>query len=65
MIDKNTTIEELVNIKPSSVDFLRKKGIICVKCGEPIWGTVFEVCKEKGFSDEEIENIIKELNNLP
>jgi len=65
MIDKNTTIEELISLKPSTIPFLSKKGIVCVQCGEPIWGTILEVCKEKGFNDEEIENLIKELRNLP
>ncbi|MGA1863195.1 DUF1858 domain-containing protein [Deferribacter thermophilus] len=64
MITKDTTIEELVNKKPKSVEYMSKKGIICIKCGEPIWGTIYEVCKDKGFNDQEIEEIIKELNNL-
>ncbi|BAI80764.1 conserved hypothetical protein [Deferribacter desulfuricans SSM1] len=64
MITKETTIEELVNKKPKSVEYMSKKGIICVKCGEPIWGTIYEVCKDKGFNDQEIEEIVKELNNL-
>jgi len=64
VITKDTTIEELVNKKPKSVEYMSKKGIICIKCGEPIWGTIYEVCKDKGFNDQEIEEIIKELNNL-
>ncbi len=40
------------------------KGIKCIRCGEPIWGTLEDACKEKGFSDEEIEKIIIELNTI-
>jgi hypothetical protein len=33
-------------------------------CGEPIWGTLEEAAKEKGFSDEEIEVFVREINAL-
>ena len=36
----------------------------CLACGEPIWGTLEEAAKKKGFSDEEIEIFVKELNAL-
>jgi len=64
MITKETTIEELVETKDEAVQYLKDKGIRCILCGEPIWGTVEEAAKEKGFSDEEISEIVKELNEL-
>jgi hypothetical protein len=30
-------------------------------CGEPIWGTLEEAAKEKGFSDTEISKFISEM----
>ncbi|GEM_PF-5336042 len=33
-------------------------------CGEPIWGTLEEAAKEKGFSDEEIEGFVRDINEL-
>ena len=63
-INKNITIEDLVDDYPFSVNFLSKKGIKCIACGEPIWGTLEEACLEKNFSQEEIQNFVIELNEL-
>ena len=63
-IDKKITIEDLVDEFPFSVNFLSKKGIKCIACGEPIWGTLEEACIEKNFSQEEIQEFVTELNDL-
>lgn len=64
MITKEISIEELVEKIPASVNYLSQKGIKCIACGEPIWGTLEEAAKEKGKSDVEIAIYIKELNSL-
>ena len=64
MITKETTIEDLVSDFPDSVTFLMQKGIRCLRCGEPSWGTVESAAKEKNFTDKEIEEILNELNRL-
>ncbi len=64
MIDKNIYIEDLVNDYPFSVKYLMQKGIKCIMCGEPIWGTLEEAAKEKSFSDKEIDNFVKDLNEM-
>jgi hypothetical protein len=64
MIIKDILIEELINKYPGSVLFLSERGIKCIQCGEPIWGTLEETCCEKGFNSVEIDIIIDELNNL-
>lgn len=61
-ITKDIQIEDLVEKVPESVALLREKGIVCVVCGEPVWGSLNEVAKQKGFSDERIEQIVTELN---
>ncbi|MFP4059190.1 MAG: DUF1858 domain-containing protein [Bacteroidota bacterium] len=63
-VTKDITIEELTRNKPASVRYLSQKGIRCIICGEPIWGTLEEAAKEKGFSDEEIRVFVEELNNF-
>jgi len=63
-IAKDIYIEELVDLLPESVQYLRQKGIRCIACGEPIWGTLEEAAREKGFDQEGIEEIVKELNDL-
>lgn len=64
MIDKNIYIEDLVNDYPFSVKYLMEKGIKCIMCGEPIWGTLEEAAKEKSFNDDEIEKFVMELNEM-
>ena len=61
-IEKNIPIEELIRKHPFSVHYLMKKGIKCIVCGEPIWGTLEDAAKEKGFSDHDLDRIVDELN---
>ncbi len=44
-------IEDLVNLCPPSVALLRKFGIRCIQCGEPLWGTLATAAEEKGITD--------------
>lgn len=64
MFTKDITIEDLTEDYPKSVKYLSEKGIRCIKCGEPIWGTLEEACLEKKFTQEAIEETVKELNDL-
>ena len=63
-ITKDMSIEDLVNLKVDSVRYLADKGIKCIACGEPIWGTLEQAAREKGFSDQEIAAFVQELNAL-
>ena len=64
MIDKTIAIEDLVETVSGSVRYLMEQGIKCIACGEPIWGTLEEAAKEKGFNDEDIRKFVSALNNL-
>ena len=64
MIDKEILIEDLIDQYPQSVQFLSKKGIKCIACGEPIWGTLEDAILEKGFTEEQMNELIGELNIL-
>jgi iron-sulfur cluster repair protein YtfE (RIC family) len=64
IITKDCTIEDLVNDYPFTVKYLMQNGIRCLVCGEPIWGTLEQAALEKGFSSEQIDNFVKELNKL-
>ena len=64
MIDKGITIEELVTKYPASVRFLSERGVRCVACGEPVWGTLEEAAMEKGFSGDEINRLVIELKEI-
>jgi hypothetical protein len=52
-------IEEVVRSYPEAVSYLRQHGIVCLQCGEPVWGTLAEVVEAKGL---EIGRILDGLN---
>lgn len=64
LISKDIQIEELVERYPLSVRFLAERGIRCIACGEPIWGSLEEAAKEKAFDDQKIADLLRELNEL-
>ncbi len=63
-ITKDIYIEDLVNQYIFSIRYLAKKNIICIPCGDPIWGTLEEVAIKKGFNDKEIQVFVDELREL-
>ena len=64
IITKDIEIEDLVRNYPFSIRYLGDKGIKCIACGEPVWGTLEEAATEKGFNKSEIENIVAEMQIL-
>jgi hypothetical protein len=64
MIEKSISIEDLVAQLPEAVSYMMKKGVKCIACGEPIWGTLESAAKEKGFTDGQIEIFVKDLNAM-
>ena len=65
MIDKNVYIEDLVNDHPEVIAPLSEIGIVCIACGEPVWGTLGELIDKKGLQNqlEIIEKINKIIEN--
>ena len=63
-ITKDIEIEDLVNELPESVGYLREEGIRCLRCGEPIWGSLEDAAKEKGYNCKDIERFVKDLNKI-
>lgn len=64
IIRKETSIDDLVSALPAAVKYLSEKGIKCIACGEPVWGTLEEAAREKGFESEEISAFVRDLNKL-
>lgn len=60
MITKNIYIEDLVKEYPHTVGILTSRGVICIQCGEPVWGTLGEALERAGVEDD--ESLIRELN---
>ena len=61
-ITKDIFIEDLVKELPEAVRLLMKYGIVCIACGEPVWGTLEENARKKGIKN--LDEILEKLNNL-
>jgi hypothetical protein len=57
-----TSVERLLEEEPGAADWLLQRGIVCLRCGEPFWGTLAELLKNKGYSPADVEKIVAELN---
>ena len=62
MIDKNIYIEDLVHEYPEVISPLADLGIICIACGEPVWGTLEELVDKKGLNN--LDEIMDQLNKI-
>lgn len=62
MITENMLIEDLVREYPELIRPLAEKGLVCVACGEPLWGTLGDLARARGVAD--LPGIIAELNAL-
>jgi hypothetical protein len=47
-------VEDVVRDHPRAVGFLRTQGIVCIQCGEPVWGTLEEVIRGKGQDPQRV-----------
>lgn len=61
-ISRSTFIEEIAEKYPSLIKPLRERGIVCIRCGEPIWGTLEQVAVERGIED--IDQLVDDLNRM-
>jgi iron-sulfur cluster repair protein YtfE (RIC family) len=64
MIERDITIEELVDELPEAVSYLMERDIVCIACGAPIWGTFEEAARKEGYDDAAIDAMVAELNAL-
>ena len=63
-ISKKIEIGDLIELLPEAIAYLRNEGIRCLRCGEPIWGTLEAAAKEKNFNDRDISKFVKKLNEM-
>jgi hypothetical protein len=63
-IARETTIEALLAEVPGVVRFLIERGLPCLVCGEPTWGTLEELARRNGRSDAEIDRMIAAMEEL-
>lgn len=61
MIDGSIYIEDLVKDHPEVISPLAELGVVCIACGEPVWGTLEELVKSKELN---IKIIVKKINQI-
>jgi len=59
-VSLDTPVEELVEQFPEAVGFLSRRGVRCIRCGEPLWCTVGELLREEGIENPQL--LIDELD---
>lgn len=62
-VRRSITIEDLARDYPSVFRFMIEKGLPCIICGEPVWGTFEEVASRGRKSETEIDVLIEELKS--
>ena len=62
MINKDIYVEDLVQDYPEVIGPLSEMGIICIACGEPVWGTLEELMIKKELNNS--EEIMTKLNKI-
>lgn len=58
-ISSDIRVEDLALDYPEAVGFLVKQGVRCIRCGEPVWGTLGELLEEAGIANP--QSLIDEL----
>ncbi len=59
-VSLTTPVEELVERFPGAVGFLTRRGVRCIRCGEPLWCTLGELLEEEGVESPRL--LVEELN---
>ncbi len=62
VVTAETLVEDLVDRYPKVAGWLSKRGLRCVVCGEPFWGTVGELAKEDGLDEAQFAKLLEDLN---
>ena len=59
-ITADVNIEELIEEYPQAAGFLADRGLVCIRCGEPYWGSMRELASTKGLTDQ-IDEMVQDL----
>ena len=59
LITSDIPIEEVVERFPEAVGILSRRGVICIQCGAPVWGTLAEAVQRAGL---DVDELLAELN---
>jgi methionine synthase II (cobalamin-independent) len=60
VITRDSIIEDIVVKYPEIIGPLARYGLVCISCGEPVWGTFGELAERKGISN--LSEILQRIN---
>ena len=64
-ITQNTLIEDLVSDYPAVIPVLVRRGIVCIECGQPVWGTLGEALDRAGIKKvADRQTLLAELQDM-
>jgi methionine synthase II (cobalamin-independent) len=62
VISADILMEDLVRDYPQVVPILVRRGVVCIQCGEPVWGTLGESLQRAGIEDQDL--MMNELDKM-
>lgn len=60
-INSEMMVADLIAAYPFAVSFLSERNLHCIICGEPVWGTIEELARDKHLDPQQIEELIIDL----
>ena len=61
-ITPELSVDTLISHYPFAINFLSLHRLQCIICGEPVWGTIAELARDKGYSTVQISGLVDDLN---
>jgi hypothetical protein len=61
-ITLDARVEELVEAYPQAAGFLADRGVVCIRRGEPYWGTLGELMALKGIENPGV--VVEQLRDF-
>ena len=59
-VGPDIAVDELLERFPQANGFLMERGLPCMVCGEPFWGTLGDLARRKGIDD--VDALVDGLN---
>ena len=64
MIKKDMMIGEILEQNPEAAQVMAKHGLHCIGCHIGVYESLADGCKAHGMEDEQVELLVKEINEL-
>ncbi|MEA3430963.1 MAG: DUF1858 domain-containing protein [Nanoarchaeota archaeon] len=63
-INKDMTFGDIMRVCPECSEILLSYGLHCIGCHVAAFETLEQGCKAHGLSDEQVEEMVKKINDL-